>query len=180
MPKDTDLEDYQLLPADDPEIDSEQELEEAFIDPEGDPEIDAEFTPPTPIPYGRSWQYDIGKGRCVRYGQRPAEIFSKETLKQWIHFVLNIEAGAHSIFPEDFGMDDPFAWIGQQYSPALEADFQQQVQTALLFHDRIVSVDEFRFFHDDNDTIIYYEFTVHTDDEEEFIIQPPFEVPTTG
>lgn len=178
--KDTNLGDYQLLPVDDPAIDAAAELEGAFVDPEGDPAIDAEFAPPPPMPLGRSWAFDIAAGRMIRYGQRPVETHGTDTLKQWIDIVLNVDAGAHSIFPDDFGMDDPWEMIGQQYSPALESEFQQKVQNALLVHDRIESVGSFIFQHDENDTILYVEFVVVTDTGAELKVVPPFEVPTVG
>lgn len=177
---DTELGDFQLLPADDPAIDAAEELDAAFVDAEGDPAIDAEFVPPPPVPFGRSWAFDIAAGRFIRYGQRPAEIFGKDSLRQWIDVVLNVAAGAHSIFPEDFGMDDPFGIIGQPYSPALEAKYQEEIQVALMVHDRIVSVGEFRFEHGINEEILGVEFTVVTDTGEEISVEPPFEVPTIG
>jgi Protein of unknown function (DUF2634) len=180
-PSDTELGEYTLLPADDPDLSAESELKEAFIDPEGDPGIDVETAPPAPIPYGKTWQFDVAKGRFVRYGQRPVALFGKASLRQWIDFTMIIAAGAHSIFPDDYGMEDPFGMIGEPYSPALEADFQQQVQAALLPHDRIIAVDEFKFRHNDDESIIDYQFMVRTDDEDEMLITyPGFEVPSVG
>lgn len=179
-PLDTELGDYQLLPADDPAIDAAEELEGAFVDPEGNPAIDAEFAPPPPMPLGRGWAFDIAAGRMIKYGQRPVETYGLDTLKQWIDICMNVDAGAHSIFPDDFGMDDPWEMIGQDYSPALEAEYQQKVQNALLIHDRIESVDNFIFQHDENDTIQYVEFVVKTDTGREIPVTPPFEVPSVG
>lgn len=172
---DTNLGDFTLLPADDPALDSAADLDGAFVDPEGDPEIDAEFTAPPKQPYGRSWQFDLAKGAFAKYGQRPAELHGKQSLRQWIDFTMNIMAGAHSIFPASYGMEDPYVLIGDSYSPGLEADFMKQVETALGIHDRIVSVGEFEFQHNEDESIVYYQFVVRTDDGEELLIQPQFE-----
>lgn len=172
---DTKIDNFTLLPADDPSLTADEELDGAFIDVEGDPAIDVAFAEPLPAPYGRTWQFDIRAGRFVTYGAAPVELHGKESLKQWIDFTLNIAAGAHSIFPREYGMENPYSLIGQEYSPALEAEFQEDVEQALSVHDRIESVGEFLFRHDDNDVIIYYAFTVRTIDGEELAVQAPFE-----
>jgi hypothetical protein len=171
---DTKLGTYTLLPADDPVLSAEEELDGAFVDPE-DPALSASFIEPKSAPQGRTWQFDLATGRFVTYGDRPAELRGLESLRQWIDFTLVTAAGAHSIFPDDYGMDDPTSMIGQMYSPALETDWQRQVEKALSIHDRIESVGEFRFEHNEAEEIINWECTVRTVDGQELTVQAPFE-----
>ena len=171
---DTNLGTYTLLPADDPIQSAEEELDGAFLDPE-DPNLPASFLEPKPIPQGRTWQFDLQTGRFVAYGDRPAELHGLESLRQWIDFTLITAAGAHSIYPEDYGMDDPTSMIGEMYTPALEADWQRQVEKALSPHDRIESVSEFRFEHGEAEEITNWECTVRTVDGRELLVQAPFE-----
>lgn len=166
------------LPIDSDLYTVDDELSNAFFD---DTDFD-ETEVQEPRPFGRTWQFDLGTGRMVKYGSRPAEITGLDNLRQWIDIAMNVATGVHPIFPEEYGTDNPQIMLGAPYSPALEADYIDQVRKALLFHDRIVSVDNFQFEHGDNDEIVNVSFVVRTDseDDESLAIEAPYGVNTNG
>lgn len=158
------------LPTDDLLLTEDEEFDAAFFDPDAEydeePEIEV-----APRAYGRTWQFDLATGRIAKYGDRPVEISGLDNLRQWIDIAMNTTSLAHPIFPDDYGMDDPYNMVGEEYSPALEADYQDQIITALTFHDRIVGVDNFNFQFDSDEQVVYVTFTVRVDDEDEDTIQ---------
>lgn len=167
-----------LLPIDNELYTVDDELSDAFFD---DTDLD-ETEVQAPRPFGRTWQFDLSAGRLVTYGSRPAEITDMDNLRQWIDIAMNTATGVHPIFPEEYGTDNPQIMLGAEYSPALEAEYTEQITKALLFHDRIVAVENFEFQHGDNDEIVYVSFVVRTDSEDDdaLAIEAPYGVNTNG
>jgi hypothetical protein len=156
------------LPTDDI-LTLDDELEQAFQEYDPDAEVEVEIVEPSA--YGRTWKFDFATRRMVRQGQGVAQIQGIDTLRQWIELTISVAAGAHPIFPDDYGVDDPDLMVGEAYSPALEAEFAEQIREALLFHDKIKSVTGFRFEYNDEEAVLYYSFVVHTDEDDEEAIE---------
>lgn len=178
MVQDTDTSGLTFLPAADEDLSAADELANVFTDPEDALDVDLETQLPPRIPFGRTWQFDFGSRRLVRYGQRPAMVSGRDALRQWIERVLNIEMGAHTIFPDNWGVEDLHAGIGYAADPALESNYENHVRLALLKHDRITRVDGFQFDLSDDDTALTVTFVVTTDDEDQIDMSSNF--PLTG
>lgn len=137
----------ELLPTDDEAADGEAQLlaTEESLDFPADLII-AEEPPP---PFGRGWQFDFGRQRFTgpdlpsAIGRSPLRTFGPDTLRFWIEKALQTARGAHPIYGDDYGMDQPFDLIGQPFTEATVVELEQRVQNALLVHPKIADVTDF-------------------------------------
>ena len=67
MVQDTDTSGLTFLPAADEDLSAADELANVFTDPEDALDVDLETQLPPRIPFGRTWQFDFGSRRLVRW-----------------------------------------------------------------------------------------------------------------
>lgn len=96
-----------------------------------------------PIPFGLTWAFDYDKGRFVRSAGSPAQVSGASALVEYIQTSMRTAAGAHPIFPPNFGIQRPEDFLGAADPTEALADFQERLKTALLAHDRIEDVRDF-------------------------------------
>lgn len=121
---------------------------------------------PEPQAYGKAWAWDFSTNRFKRAGHTPVPVWDLDNLKVWIQTVLNVMVGAHPVFDETVGVDEPYLPVsGLASDPEVQHNYMLQTHQALLMHDRITDVTAFDFWIDGNDTsVLYVDFEVHTDD----------------
>lgn len=158
---------FELLPSDDETLSPADELaasaagavaEAGEITPEADP---------APAPFGRTWVFDFETGRFVRSGTSPLPTTGFGALEQWILMAVHTARFAHSVFSDDFGMEEPEKGIGELRSGEMIADYEQRLREAVLVHDRVTALENFTASYNPIEgvlTITYFE--VVTDEGE--------------
>lgn len=149
--------DFDLIPADPGLINPDLALDAALA-PVEDIETDA------PKPFGRSWSFDFTTGQFVRQGSVPKPVYEVDSLIMWCEHTLRTARLAHPIYQDAYGVDQPFGLIGQANVADEELSvYQEDIEAALLLHDRIVAVENFEFAQDPFEEILEASFTVVLD-----------------
>lgn len=120
----------------------------------------------TPLPFGRGWAFDFDRGQFMRHGAAPAVTHDLETLRTWIEKSLRTARGAHPLYSDDFGVDDPHFNIGSPFSPETVGLLTTSISDALLAHDRIEEVTDITFTGGPDVDVLFVAFTVMVDDEQ--------------
>jgi hypothetical protein len=119
------------------------------------PEVYDEFTgiatlksevEPEPIPIGRTWLFDFGKGDFDMNGVTPrrSDGLSEElVIQQWIRRCLTTERYAYMGYPDWFGVEMDQVVSGELSGQVAHEHIIETVRDALLQHDRISEVDDF-------------------------------------
>jgi hypothetical protein len=159
--------DLTLVPADEREVTAEEELDAAeasLLEEVGAIPVD----PGPPIPFGRTWAFDFEAQRFIRSGTGgPVEVRGEAALIQWMQAVLKTAAGAHPSLPSNIGLDSIDEYIGTPDPSEALADFREDVQRALLVHDRIAAVQGPDCTHfPDRGLIVINRLVITTDEEE--------------
>lgn len=149
--------DYELLPPDPGLINPDLALDAALA-----PVENIEDTAPAPL--GRSWRFDFQAGQFIRNGTIPLVVYEMDTLIVWIEKTLRTARLAHPIYADDYGVDNPDALIGQVLIGEEDLSaYEESINTALTYHDRIISVEGFSFTQDPFDETLWASFTVMVD-----------------
>ncbi len=132
------------------------------------PEPDEALLPEDPVePLGRTWLFNFETGRFVRSGQAPAGVSGVGALKVWILMAIHTARGAHAVFTDAFGIEDPNLMIGAVDGASLVDEYGAQIREALLVHDRISDVEEYVAEYYPDQGVMYIEnLTILTDEEE--------------
>lgn len=165
------LEFPQLLPPLGDELTADQALSAVATqpfdpDPAGLPQLD------DTRPFGMTWAWDWANGRFLRAGSSPVPVWDTNNLRQWIQAALNTARGAHSIYDDQFGMDMDVDLVNTMaFDVAAQHLYAQAVTEALMTHDRITDVVDWRFYVATNDpdqdgSSTYVDFTVQVDNGE--------------
>lgn len=151
---------FELIPPDD-ELSADERLDAALsgFTPEADPD---ELRP-----FGRGWAFDFEKGEFVAHGSSPARVTGIAQLEMWIEKTLRTARGAHVIYPDDHGMESPWEAYGQVPTAGLLGRLADHIRVALTAHDRISSVEDFRFDRDPGSPLLMVSFRVIVDGEDE-------------
>jgi hypothetical protein len=158
------LDDFELIPADDPDLDATVALDAAAASVLGDIEPAAEDAPE---PYGMTWIFDFELGRFVRSGSSPAEARGLLALEQWLLMMLHTARYAHPVFSDAFGVEDPSLGIGETRVAEMLDDWETQIREGALVHDRVAEVTEFEAAYDPTQGVLtIINFSVVTDDDE--------------
>ena len=187
-----DLDDLPAIPDGDDEAAGAAALESAIAS------LDASFAlpdvdPDVPEPLGRTPKFDFLAGRFVYSGGSPVYVTGREALKQWVEMAMRTFRGAHEVFSTQFGMDEPEGFIGEAAdAKAAVSDWGARFQEAVLQHDRIAAVVEFRATYEPNLTVqigsetvelggalVIENFTIVTDEDETTNLGP-IAVPVGG
>ena len=147
---------FALLPPDPGLINPDLQLDAALSPVEDD-------QPDVPQPFGRSWRFDFVAGQFVKNGLAPQVTYELDSLIVWVEKTLRTDRYAHPIYSDEYGIEGPFDIVGQQADEELLAAYQDAISTALLVHDRIVSVEDFSFTQDPFEEELYGSFTVIVD-----------------
>jgi hypothetical protein len=141
---------------------------DVFGDLGGLAEPTLEVTEPQPV--GRAWAWDFDANRFVTgAGGTPLVIRGQAALQQRLTKLLLTARGAHPIYTEGFGVDEPFYPIGRSMVEALGSDFASRIEEALLYDPKVLAVENMEFEADaDDDQAIVGSFTVRTDDDQVF------------
>lgn len=119
------------------------------------------------VPLGRTWRFDWAQGRFISRGASPAETEGKGAVEEWCQMALHSARGAHAVFPEDFGVEDPEADVGGLPSSSSLVSLEDRLREALLRHDRITDVEEFEADYDPaSDVVTVRRFIVVLDEGE--------------
>lgn len=168
------LSDFSLIP---PDVDAVASLDDRLDAAEAsltaDPFQEPGTAEETPVPYGVTWSFDYQAGRYRRSGTAPAEVRGEDALIEWIQLASQTARGAHASCPPDFGMEAPFAYVGLADPRVAIAEFESQLRTALLVHDRIEDVIDFSAVWDpENGAVIVETLTVVTDEGLDVAVSP--------
>lgn len=161
---------FEMLPVDDEDlVAAADQLEAAEASLEDDP-----FSPSTaqedpPIPMGRSWAWDPEAERFVRLGTTPVEVRGLDALRQLIYATLRTAQGAHAIYSDTVGIEDPDDWIGEADPTDALATFEPRAADALTQIDRIEELDELNPSYDPSTGIITIDDMVVITDEAEAV-----------
>jgi hypothetical protein len=90
-------------------------------------------------------------------------VYELDTLIMWIEKAARTARLAHPIYEDEYGVEEPYSMIGFPADDALQQAYQDSLTAALLFHDRIVDVDNFTFAQDPFDETLRASFTVLID-----------------
>lgn len=156
VPPDPESLDFELIPPD-PGLISPDLALDAALAPVEDIENEA------PVPFGRSWRFDFLTGQFVRDGTRPKSIYELDTLIVWVEKTLRTAQLAHPIYDDDYGVEEPYELIGTTLDGQALSGYQEAIETALLYHDRIVAVENFSFSQDPFEETLQASFTVIID-----------------
>jgi hypothetical protein len=144
---------YQLIPPDPGIVNPDLALDAALA-----PVVPVD--PPGPRTFGRSWRFDFLEGQFVRDGTVPLVVYELDTLIMWVEHTLRTARLAHPIYQPAYGMDEPYSPIGHMAEPSILSRHQEMIEAALLFHDRIIHVENFSFSQDPFEEVLYASFTV--------------------
>lgn len=126
-------------------------------------------------PFGRTVAFDWENGRMKRQGVSPMWVTGHAALREWVMMVLHSAWLAHAVFTDEFGMESPEGGVGEGSLYDIEAaisDFGENLERALLVHDRIATFEDFRAEWLEDDGIIHIiNFTIVTDEEERLRFQ---------
>lgn len=160
---------FELLPIEDTDlIAASEQLEAAEASITDNPFAQATAAP-TPIPFGRSWQWDRETERYVRLGTAPVETRGLDTLRAWIYAALQTAQGVHAVFPAAFGIENPDDWIGVVDPTDALVTFEPRANVALKRHNRIEEVDDLTAEYDPGEGVITIEDLVVITDEQEAV-----------
>lgn len=148
---------FSVLPSEEPVITPEENLRLAVEEATSavlqvNPTVSG--TDPTTI--GRGWAFDFAKGQFVRHGAAPAEVREVDSLKVWIEKTLYTARYAHPIYSGLYGTEGLFDLISGPDNPGLYRMLQGTIRDALLVHDRISDVVDFRFGRADEYVEVYF------------------------
>lgn len=164
---------FQLLPADADTVSGADDLALSGFVPQDVTVPGATEEPPRP--FGKSWLWDDDRGRFKRYGAAPAATHGYDTLIGWIRNAVRIARLTYPIFDDEFGMDDPYALVGEVPTTTLKAQWSRMITDALSIEPRITEVRDFKYGQapagSPDDTVLYVDFTVVTDDQAELTIE---------
>lgn len=170
-PGDPDAEDlgFELVPSEESAISPEEDLEAAIASALA-PEY-AEIPGEIPEPLGRTWAFDWDRGRFIRRGQAPAEVTGKDSVAQWVQMVVHTARFSHGVFSTEFGIEDVEDVIGRLPSGAVLSSYRDRLLRALLEHERITGLEDFKADYDPaTDVIEIKQFVVVLDDEDDRIV----------
>jgi hypothetical protein len=148
---------FELLPADGPEVSPDEELAAAIAD------TDPATTIQPPQPLGRGWAFDPARGQFITYGSEPVRVSGEGELREWIDKALHTARFAHPIYSDQFGIDT-VELIGRTPTADLVASHIQAIKDALLAHDRITDVKDFKVSADPSTDYLAFAFTVVLDE----------------
>ena len=156
----------ELLPAEELEMTPEEDLDAAASAALEDPfQVDEEEE--TPIPYGVTWSFDYVRERFVVAGDAPAEVRGLSALMEWCSLCVRVARGAHPIFTDDYGMEDPDDPLGEISAAEMISDYEERLREALTQHDRVTDVQDLEADYDPAEGIVYVrDFAVVTDEDE--------------
>ena len=118
-----------------------------------------------PTPFGRAWRFDFVENQFVRDQNGVQPTYETDTLTVWIEKCLRTSRFAHSIYSDQFGLDNPYLLIGMQADDdELISEWQDQITAALKRHERITDVQGFSFNQDPFDEGLFASFTVTVDE----------------
>ena len=149
--------DFELIQPDPGLISPDVALDAALAPVEEIETIDA------PVPFGRTWRFDFQDGQFVRDGGAPQVVYDLDTLIVWVEKTLRTAQLAHPIYGDDYGVPEPFELIGQAPDEHELSAHEEAITSALLFHDRIMAVEDFEFSQDPFEETLQVSFTVQVD-----------------
>ena len=156
----------ELLPEDDEGIGVEADLASAEATAIGEDAPDPVLAEDVPTPIGMTWVFDFDRGEFVMHGHAPAEAWGLAAVRQYCLMAVHTARYANDVFTDDFGMEEPEDPIGEVVSDELIADYEDRLREALLVHDRIAGVQEFKAAFDQQTGTLNIEgFDVIMDDE---------------
>lgn len=158
---------FDLLPTDDDEVPPEDDVDAAEAAALTEPDAEAELGEDAPMPYGRTWLFDFPAGRTQRQGAAPAETRGLGALRMWCLMAIYSARYAHGVFSDEFGMEHPEVPIGELPSDEAAADYGRRLEEALLVHDRVVAVENYKATVNPLEGVLEIEtFDVVTDEDE--------------
>jgi hypothetical protein len=155
---------FELLPNDGSAVTADDELDAAL----GNVVVD---DPRALRPQGRSWAFDFERGQFIARGRGPAEVHGEAALRVWIEKTLRTARFAHTIYSDGYGIDMPDV-IGRAPTPGRIGQYTEAVKAALLVHDRIEGVADFRFTQSPDVDFLLVTFTVQLVEDEEIEVDP--------
>lgn len=161
--------DFTLIPADDEGLSPAQELEASIAGAVAEPAAIEPQAAQEPAPFGRSWAFDFEERRFVRSTGSPLGVSGLEALHQWVLMVVHSARFAHRVFSEQFGMEHPERDIGQLRAAEMVSDYGQRLREAVLVHDRITALQNFRAHFDPVEGALRIDYFEIVTDEDEVV-----------
>lgn len=133
---------FDLLPADGPDVTTDELLAQALgVLP------DPLTEDTTPQPFGRGWAFDWATGQFHRHNNQPVAVFGLDNLTVWVEKALRTARLAHPIYSDDYGMEY-VEIVGHPFEAGTAGLYANAVRDALLVHDRIERIKDFKFSYD--------------------------------
>lgn len=150
--------DFELLPPSADALTADDELAE-LVGPE-DPALTNEVDDGSP-PLGRSRWFDFDTGNS---GGLPRWVYGNEAVVMVAQAALRTKRGECAMLPDDFGMDDPDALVGEVYDAERVGAYEDDIrETLLACHERITEVSGFMFLTDIDGEIAYVDLDIYID-----------------
>jgi hypothetical protein len=157
-----------FLPADVEPLSPQEILAAVQETLEGTPRPDLAIEIPQPPPLGRSWAYDFLHYRFRTVGGRgPLVTDGLSTLQSWVEKVLHSDRGASPIWPDGYGMVRPFDVVGEPYGHTPFDSLRARVRDAVIYHPRIVDIQDWRIITPTSfdQEYVEFSFTLVLDDD---------------
>jgi hypothetical protein len=127
-------------------------------------------TEPQVYPLGRSWLFDFTQGRFVNDRTRaraPIRVTGIPQLQNWVEKALYTPRGAMPIHPDDYGLEDPDALVGQPLTGGGVANLRRRVEECVTFHPKIIGIEDFEVTTPDDDPDgVDVSFRLHLDNDD--------------
>lgn len=109
-----------------------------------------------------TYNFDFNQGEFVMSGGAVSVLTGIDALRLWIDKTLRTQLDRYSIYDgKNYGADIEDLVIGKSYGfDFVESELKREIETALLKHDDILSLDSFSVVK--NGTILNINFTLST------------------
>lgn len=160
-----------LIPSDDEGLSAADELAAAVAGAVAEPGAIIPQPEEAPTPFGLTWAFDWSRGQFIRAGGSasgsPSPITGFAAVQEYVQMILHTSRYAHSVFSDEFGMEQSEEPIGKLAGAEIISEYEQHLREAVLVHDRITALDKFsaRFDNAEGVLVIAY-FEVVTDEED--------------
>ena len=109
-----------------------------------------------------TYNFDFKQGEFVMYGGGVVVLVGIDALRLWIDKTIRTQFGRYSIYKgKNYGANIEDLIIGKSYGfDFVESELKREIETALLRHEDILSIDKFSFVK--RGTVLDVSFTLKT------------------
>lgn len=146
-----------IIPSDNPVFTPEENLRLAASEAVNNTLVINPLPPTEQVVTGRGWAFDFSTGSFRRQGASPARVSGDDQIKAWIEKTIYTARFTHPVYSDQYGTEGLNDLIGRN-DPATKPLISSAIRDALLVHDQISEVGDFRF--DESGEALFVEFSV--------------------